>query len=108
MQLVKVCFVDLDGTEYVVEGKVGRTVMDAAVKNAVPTVLAECGGACACATCHVYVDEAWVDKILPAEEGETSSLEFADYPKENSRLSCQIRLTEELEGIKLYLPPCDF
>ncbi|MBV1901161.1 MAG: 2Fe-2S iron-sulfur cluster binding domain-containing protein [Kordiimonadaceae bacterium] len=106
--MVKVCFVDLDGKEHHVEGRNGKTVMDAAVKNAVPTILAECGGTGACATCHVYVDEAWVSKIPPAEDAEQSALEFTDNPKENSRLSCQVRLTEALDGIKFHLPPCDF
>ena len=100
----KITFVEKSGAEHVVEAAVGVSVMEAAVKNMVPGIDADCGGACACATCHVYVDEAWAGKVGKPQAMEESMLDFAYEPKENSRLSCQINVTPELDGLIVRLP----
>lgn len=100
----KITYIEHNGTEHVVEAQVGVSVMEAAVKNMVPGIDADCGGACACATCHVYVDPAWLDKTGKAEPMEESMLDFAYQPKENSRLSCQITVRAELDGLVVRLP----
>ena len=84
----KVTFIEHSGSEHVVEGENGVSVMEIGVKNMVPGIDADCGGACACATCHVYVDEKWVEKVGKPESMEESMLDFAAEPKENSRLCC--------------------
>jgi 2Fe-2S ferredoxin len=78
--------------------------MENAVKNMVPGIDADCGGACACATCHVYVDPSWAEKLGKAEAMEESMLDFAYEPKENSRLSCQLKVTDDLDGLIVRLP----
>jgi len=100
----KITYVDFDGGEHVVEAKVGLSVMENAVRNNVPGIDADCGGACACATCHVYVDEAWRDKTGTASAMEESMLDFAENVEPNSRLSCQIRFTEALDGLTVRTP----
>lgn len=100
----KITYIEQNGTEHVVEADEGVSVMEAAVKNMVPGIDADCGGACACATCHVYVDDAWAAKIGKAEAMEESMLDFAYEPKENSRLSCQISIKAELDGLIVRLP----
>ena len=100
----KITFVEKNGTEHVVDAETGVSVMEAAVKNMVPGIDADCGGACACATCHVYVDDAWVEKAGKAESMEESMLDFAYEPKENSRLSCQIKVSDALDGLIVRLP----
>lgn len=100
----KITFMDKNGGSRAVEAPLGWTVMEAAVKNDVPGIEAECGGACACATCHVYVDDAWMDKVGPAEPMEADMLDFASDLRPNSRLSCQIKLTPELDGLSVSTP----
>lgn len=100
----KITFIEHSGAEHVVEANVGLSVMEVAVRNMVPGIDADCGGACACATCHVYVDEAWAEKTGKPESMEESMLDFAYEPKETSRLSCQIAMTEELDGLIVRLP----
>ena len=100
----KVTYIEFDGTEHTVDAETGLTIMEAAVKNLVPGIDADCGGACACATCHVYIDKDWVSKTGSADEMEQSMLDFADEVKENSRLSCQIKITDALDGLKVNLP----
>ena len=78
--------------------------METAVQNLVPGIDADCGGACACATCHVYVAEAWLDKIKPKDDMEDSMLDFAENVQDNSRLSCQIQVTDALDGITVTTP----
>jgi 2Fe-2S ferredoxin len=102
--MVKVTYVEHDGTVHEAEGKPGLTVMETAVKSGVPGIDADCGGACACATCHVYVDEAWAAKTGSPSPMEESMLDFASEREETSRLSCQIKLTAELDGLKVRLP----
>jgi len=100
----KITYIENNGTEHVVEAENGVSVMEAAVKNMVPGIDADCGGACACATCHVYVDPAWSGKVGKPEPMEESMLDFAYEPKENSRLSCQISVRDELDGLVVRLP----
>jgi ferredoxin, 2Fe-2S len=100
----KITFVDHKGQERTLEAKAGETVMEAAVKNAVPGIDADCGGACACATCHVYVDPAFLSKLEPQQEMEKSMLDFAENVKDNSRLSGQIRISAALDGLKVTTP----
>ncbi len=100
----KITFIEFNGTEHVVEGEVGQTLMEVAVKHSIPGIEAECGGACACATCHVYVDEAWLEKTGTPKDTEEDMLDFAFDVRDNSRLSCQIKVTEELDGLVVRLP----
>ena len=100
----KITYIAHDGTESVVEAKVGLSVMENAVRNNVPGIDADCGGACACATCHVYVDEAWRDKTGSQSAMEESMLDFAEEVRPESRLSCQIRFTEALDGLVVRTP----
>jgi len=102
--MTKITFIEFDGTEHTVDADNGSSVMQAAVSNSVPGIDADCGGACACATCHVYVDSAFIDKTGKAEEMEQSMLEFAENVTPESRLSCQITVSDELEGMTLKLP----
>ena len=100
----KITYIDAQGTSRTVEGETGSTVMEVAVRNGVPGIEAECGGACACATCHVYVDEAWTGKTGHAEPMEEDMLDFAFEVKPNSRLSCQIKVRPELDGLIMRVP----
>lgn len=104
----KITYIEQNGTKHVVEAEVGMTVMEAAVKNSVPGIEAECGGACSCATCHVYVDEAWRKATGQPEEMEEDMLDFAFDVRASSRLSCQIKITEELDGLVVHLPEKQF
>lgn len=100
----KINYVEHGGTRHEVEAENGLSVMEVAVKNMVPGIDADCGGACACATCHVYVDDAWVEKTGKAEAMEESMLDFASEAKPTSRLSCQITVRDELDGLTVHLP----
>ena len=100
----KITYIDHDGTSREVEAKVGTSIMEAAVQNLIPGIDADCGGACACATCHVYVDEGWAGKLKPRDDMEESMLDFAEDVKDTSRLSCQILMTDELDGITVTTP----
>ena len=100
----KITFIQPDGSEQTVEAPLGWSVMEAAVKELVPGIDADCGGACSCATCHVYVDPAWVDRLPPKAEMEDTMLDFAQAAAPNSRLSCQIRVTSDLDGLIVRVP----
>ena len=102
--MVKITYIQPDGTENVVEAKAGWSVMEGAIKNRVRGIDADCGGACACATCHVYVDEAWIDRTGSPSAMEESMLDFAEGVQDNSRLSCQIKVTDALDGLVVRLP----
>ncbi len=104
----KITFIQPDETQMVVEAKVGMTVMEAAKLEDVPGIEAECGGACACATCHVYVDETWTDKTGGPADMEEDMLDFAFDVREQSRLSCQMKVTEDLDGLVVRVPPKQF
>ncbi len=102
----KVTYIEHDGTEHTVDVPVGLSVMRGAVDNNIPGIDADCGGECACATCHVYVDAAWLDKTGVPEPGsqEASMLSFAAVTQPDSRLSCQITMTEALDGLIVRMP----
>ena len=102
--MATVTYIEHDGREHVVEVKPGLSVMEGAIRNNVPGIDADCGGACACATCHVYVDEAWTGATGSQSAMEESMLDFAEEVRPNSRLSCQIRVTEALDGLIVRLP----
>jgi 2Fe-2S ferredoxin len=99
-----IIYIDHAGTERPIEVKAGLTVMEGAIKHNVPGIDADCGGACACATCHVYVDPAWTDKVGTPSAMEESMLDFAEGVEPNSRLSCQIKVTDALEGLRVTTP----
>ena len=102
--MAKITYIEFGGGEHVVDVKTGLSVMEGAVKNNVPGIDADCGGACACATCHVYVDEAWRDKTGTSSAMEESMLDFAESVAENSRLSCQIKVSDALDGLVVRMP----
>ena len=106
--MAKLTFIQKDGTRHEVEGQNGMTVMEAAVKNMVPGIDADCGGACACATCHVYVEPDWMERVGPRNEMEEDMLDFAFDLRENSRLSCQIKITDALDGLTVKVPEKQF
>jgi 2Fe-2S ferredoxin len=102
--MVKITYLDADGTARTVGGEVGSTVMETAIRNDIPGITAECGGACACATCHVYVDEEWKDAVGEPSPMEEDMLDFAFDVRPTSRLSCQIRIKPELDGLVVQTP----
>lgn len=102
--MAKITYIDAGGTARTIEAETGSTVMEAAIKNAIPGIEAECGGACACATCHVYVAEDWTAAVGKAEPMEEDMLDFAFDVKPTSRLSCQIRVKDSLEGLVVHTP----
>lgn len=102
--MVKITYIEHSGQEHEIEAEAGLTVMEVAVKNGVPGIDADCGGACACATCHVYVDAAFKEITGEASPMEESMLDFASERQETSRLSCQINVTDKLDGLKVRLP----
>lgn len=104
----KITFIEADGTKHCVEAESGMTLMEAAVHNTIPGIDADCGGACACATCHVYIDAHWLERVGPRGEIEEDMLDFAFDVGENSRLSCQIGLTDELDGLVVRIPERQF
>lgn len=100
----KITYIDASDTARTVEAPSGSTVMEAAIRNGVPGIDAECGGACACATCHVYVDDAWVAVVGEPGPMEEDMLDFASDVKPSSRLSCQIKITDALDGLVVRTP----
>jgi 2Fe-2S ferredoxin len=104
VRMPKITYIDSDGTERVVDAEAGSTVMEAAIKNGVPGIEAECGGACACATCHVYVEEEWREKAGGPSPMEEDMLDFGYDVRPNSRLSCQIKVTDALDGLRVAVP----
>ena len=100
----KITFIEHDGTVHTVEAELGSTVMETAMKGGVTSIVAECGGACSCATCLVHVDEKWFPIVGPPSEQEEDMLDFAYEVKPTSRLSCQIKVTEALDGLIVRTP----
>ena len=100
----KITYIDHEGTSRTIEGEVGSTVMETAIKNAVPGIEAECGGACACATCHVHVDEAWRATVGEPTPMEEDMLDFGYDVRPNSRLSCQIKVSDAIDGLVVTTP----
>ena len=103
-QKYRVTYIEADGKPHTIEVAEGWSLMEGAVKHLVPGIDADCGGACACATCQVYVAPDWADRLPPKSDMEETMLDFAPDVKPTSRLSCQIRMTAELDGIVLHLP----
>lgn len=99
-----ITYIDASGNAVTVDAMSGSTVMETAVRNSVPGILGECGGACACATCHVYIDDAWLDVVGDPEPMEEDMLDFALDVRPNSRLSCQIRVRDNLDGLVVHTP----
>lgn len=102
--MVKVTYIEYDGTAHSHDVAADMSVMEAAKQNSVPGIDADCGGACACATCHIHIDPAWTARVGPAEDDEADLLQFANDPDETSRLSCQVRLAKELDGLVVHMP----
>lgn len=102
--MTKVTFIEYNGTEHVVEAENGLSLMKAAVNNLVPGIDADCGGECSCATCHVYVDAAWIGKVGLPQGQEATMLDLAPERGETSRLSCQIKVSDAIEGIVVRIP----
>jgi 2Fe-2S ferredoxin len=100
----RITYIGSDGERYEVDAENGSTVMENAIRNDVPGIVAECGGACSCATCHVYVDEAWAEMVGPPSAMEEDMLDFAFDVRPTSRLSCQIKVRGELDGLVVHVP----
>ena len=103
--MARITYIEFGGKQHVVEVAEGMTVMEGARDNDIPGIEADCGGACACSTCHVYVDEAWVARLPPREAMEEDMLDFAWQPDpQRSRLTCQLRVTGDLDGLVVTMP----
>ena len=102
--MTKVTYQDLKGNSKTIEIENGLSVMEGAIQNEIPGIDADCGGAMACATCHVYVKDEWFNKIPKAEEAEVDMIDMAYEPKKNSRLSCQLTVSDELDGLVVDIP----
>jgi len=102
--MAKITYNTHDNKTYTADVQNGLTVMEGAVQNDIPGIDADCGGSMACATCHVYVEEKWLDKIPKAEEAEVDMIDMAFEPKKNSRLSCQLIISDELDGLTVSTP----
>ncbi len=103
--MTQVTFITADGKRFDIDGDDGESLMQIATNNLVPGVIGECGGSCACATCHVYVSEEWMDRVPPVADMERDLLTIVAEPQPNSRLSCQIELDPSLAGLVLNVPP---
>ncbi|MDA5093370.1 2Fe-2S iron-sulfur cluster-binding protein [Aliiroseovarius sp. KMU-50] len=103
--MAKITYIEHNGTEHVVDVAPGMTVMEGARDNNIPGIEADCGGACACSTCHAYLDEAWIEKVPAKDAMEEDMLDFAFEPDPSrSRLTCQLKVTDTLDGLVLHLP----
>ena len=102
--MAKITYVDFQGNSKTIEVENGLSVMEGAIQNDIPGIDADCGGAMACATCHVYVEEKWLGKLSKPEEAEVDMIDMAFEPKKNSRLSCQLIVSDELDGLKVTTP----
>ena len=102
--MTKITYKDFQGNSKTIEVENGLTIMEGAIQNNIPGIDADCGGSMACATCHVYVEEKWLNKIQKAEEAEEDMIDMAFEPKKNSRLSCQLIVSEELDGLIVTTP----
>ena len=102
--MVKINYKDHQGNSKIIEVENGLSVMEGAIQNDIPGIDADCGGSMACATCHVYVEEKWLGKLPKAEDAEVDMIDMAYEPKKNSRLSCQLIVTDELEGLTVTTP----
>ena len=102
--MAKITYIEFNGKKHEVDATPGMTVMEGAKQNGIPGIEADCGGACSCGTCHVYIDPAWVAKVGPRNSLEDATIDFAFNVESNSRLACQIAVTEELDGLVVRMP----
>ena len=102
--MAKITYITDDNKNHIIEVDNGLTVMEGAVQNDIPGIDADCGGGMACATCHVYVKEEWLDKLPKKEDGEEDMLDMAFEPQQNSRLSCQLTVSDDLDGLVVNIP----
>ena len=102
--MAKITYIEHNGKEHTINVDNGLTVMEGAVQNDIPGIDADCGGSMACATCHVYVKEEWLNKLPKAEDAEVDMIDMAFEPKKNSRLSCQIIVSDEVDGLEVTTP----
>jgi len=102
--MTKITYRDFQGNSKTIEVENGLSVMEGAIQNDIPGIDADCGGSMACATCHVYVDETWFNKIAKAEDAEVDMIDMAYEPKKNSRLSCQLIVSDQLDGLVVTTP----
>ena len=102
--MAKIKYIEHNGKQHEIDVANGLSVMEGAVQNDIPGIDADCGGGMACATCHVYVKEDWLDKLPTKEDGEEDMLDMAYEPKQNSRLSCQLIVSDELDGLEVTIP----
>lgn len=106
--MIQITYIEDNGTSHTIEVREGQSLMDAATKNHIPGIDGDCGGACACATCHVYVAPEWFERLAPMKELERGMLKFASMPRENSRLSCQIIAAPALNGLTVTMPKSQY
>ena len=102
--MTKIKYIEHNGKSHTIDVASGLSVMEGAIQNAIPGIDADCGGSMACATCHVYVKEEWFDKLLKKEDGEEDMIDMAYEPNKFSRLSCQLIISDELDGLVVKLP----
>ncbi len=102
--MTKIVFVEIDGTRHEIDAKNGATIMEVAIQNEIKGIIGECGGACTCATCHIYVDDEWSEKTGDPSAMEEDMLDFASDVRDSSRLSCQIKVSDELDGLVVHVP----
>ena len=106
--MTKIKYVEANGIEHELHVENGQSVMQGAVENMLDGILAECGGSCSCATCHCYVDDAWMEKLDTPDKFEKELIECVPNPRPNSRLSCQIKVMDELDGLVIHLPESQY
>ena len=104
----KISYITPDGTQHDVDVETGYSVMEGAINNDIQGIVAECGGACACATCHSYIDDAWLDRLPQMDDMEDSMLDAAFERKSNSRLTCQLEVTDEFDGLVVHVADNDY
>jgi len=102
--MIRIVFVDSDGRQRAAQIREGQSLMEGALANRIPGIDGDCGGACACATCHVYVEPDWLERLDPPSELETNMLKMAIDPQPNSRLACQIKARKDLDGLTVRTP----
>lgn len=100
----KITFINADGSKVVSDAQEGHSLMEAAVKAGIDGIIAQCGGGCVCGTCHCYIDPQWVESLGSASDDESDLLDFVIDPQENSRLSCQIQVTSDMDGLVVHVP----
>jgi 2Fe-2S ferredoxin len=106
--MAKIVFIEHNGTEHTLEARVGQSIMQAAVDHSVPGIMADCGGSMACGSCQGYIDVRWVNKLPPRSKDETAMLEASSHMQENSRLTCQLTVNDEMDGMIVRLPESQY